>query len=262
MSNFTAVPIDSLQIHYPPDSKSKTKKQKETKETDSTAINIPSPLSKLQNVSSLNDSLRVMSPNKSFSSISPVCRICHEDDSTEKLISPCECIGTLAMVHTNCLEKWLSTSNTDRCEICKYAFKTRRKYRPTLEWFFTHQQMHGPHGFFGDVLCLLLLTPLCLISVYLCGMGALTYFQHGIFEGAGLAALCLFLFATYVLWCMVTVRFHLRTLDTWRSNNQMIQLVDYHASSKKSSHSSSVVPVTKKVAPGGASQRLDLSLFI
>lgn len=258
MSNFTAVPLDSLQIHFPPNSKAKTKRKRET--TDPTIINIPSPLSKVHSVANTNDALQVhLSPNKSFSSINPVCRICHEDDSAEKLISPCECIGTLAMVHTKCLEKWLSTSNTDRCEICKYAFKTRRKYRPTLEWFFTHQQMHGPHGFFGDILCLLLLTPLCLISVYLCGMGALTYFQHGIFEGAGLAALCLFLFATYVLWCMVTIRFHLRTLYTWRSNNQVIQLVDYHMSGKKSS----IQPVSKKVAPGAnSSQRLDLSLFI
>uniref|UniRef100_A0A8D8WH84 E3 ubiquitin-protein ligase MARCH3 n=1 Tax=Cacopsylla melanoneura TaxID=428564 RepID=A0A8D8WH84_9HEMI len=260
MSNFTAVPLDSLQIHYPPnppDTKSKAKKKKETKETDSTTINIPSPPS--SKLSNLNDSLRVISPNKSFTSLNPVCRICHEDDTNEKLISPCECIGTLAMVHTNCLEKWLSTSNTDRCEICKYAFRTRRKYRPIVEWFFTHQQMHGPHGFFGDVLCLLLLTPLCLISLYLCGVGAFNYFKHGIFEGAGLAALCLFLFATYILWCLVTIRFHLRTLDSWRSNNQVIQLVDYHSSNKKSSPTS-IQPFDKKQEP--PPPQTNLSLFI
>lgn len=54
-----------------------TKRKRET--TDPTIINIPSPLSKVHSVANTNDALQVhLSPNKSFSSINPVCRICHE----------------------------------------------------------------------------------------------------------------------------------------------------------------------------------------
>ncbi|CAH0393063.1 unnamed protein product [Bemisia tabaci] len=173
------------------------------------------------------------SPNKSFTSVGPVCRICHEDDSSEKLISPCECIGSMGVVHTSCLEKWLSTSNSDNCEICKYNFRTKRRARPIFQWFCNGQSIHGPHGFYGDILCLLLLTPLCFISVYLCGVGSIVYMKHGVWEGIGLAVLSAFLLITFILWCFVTLRFHWRTLLTWRNTNQVVELMEYQCQSRQ-----------------------------
>ena len=57
------------------------------------------------------------------------CRICHEDDSFDALISPCKCSGTSGMIHKWCLEKWLSSSNHDSCEICRFQFRIRRRPR-------------------------------------------------------------------------------------------------------------------------------------
>jgi len=44
------------------------------------------------------------------------CRICLEDQG--ELISPCNCAGTCANVHIECLQKWINTNNATTCEIC------------------------------------------------------------------------------------------------------------------------------------------------
>ena len=63
------------------------------------------------------------------------CRICHEGDVAESLLSPCSCSGSVGfvcfmfmlnlivqvgLVHRSCLEKWLSSSQYDTCELCRY----------------------------------------------------------------------------------------------------------------------------------------------
>lgn len=54
-------------------------------------------------------------------------------DCMEELISPCDCMGSMSVVHVCCLEKWLSTSNLDRCEVCKFQFKVQRTPRPIIQ---------------------------------------------------------------------------------------------------------------------------------
>uniref|UniRef100_A0A8C0ZRP6 E3 ubiquitin-protein ligase MARCHF3 n=1 Tax=Castor canadensis TaxID=51338 RepID=A0A8C0ZRP6_CASCN len=63
----------------------------------------------------------------------PMCRICHEGSSQEDLLSPCECTGTLGTIHRSCLEHWLSSSNTNYCELCHFRFAVERKPRPLVE---------------------------------------------------------------------------------------------------------------------------------
>lgn len=74
------------------------------------------------------------------------------------------------------------------------------------QWLFSRQSRDGPHGVCGDALCLLLLTPVCLTSVYLCGMGSLAYLQRGAWEGVGLAFLSLIVLFTFFVWGFTTVR--------------------------------------------------------
>lgn len=64
----------------------------------------------------------------------------------------------------------------------------------------------GPQGFYADLTCVILLTPLCILSIYLCAIGAADYMRHGVWEGTGLAALSCFLLATYLVWCYITIR--------------------------------------------------------
>ncbi|XP_063241120.1 E3 ubiquitin-protein ligase MARCHF3-like [Bacillus rossius redtenbacheri] len=53
------------------------------------------------------------------------CRICL-GLSEESLLSPCQCVGSLAFVHRSCLEKWLSSSGRDYCELCGHKYRVQR----------------------------------------------------------------------------------------------------------------------------------------
>lgn len=51
----------------------------------------------------------------------PCCRIClSTDDSTEQLIHPCACKGSIRYVHSKCLVRWLQTQQVKQpcCDIC------------------------------------------------------------------------------------------------------------------------------------------------
>ncbi|GFU30426.1 e3 ubiquitin-protein ligase MARCH3 [Nephila pilipes] len=60
----------------------------------------------------------------------PMCRICYNGPSRERLVRPCKCKGTIEYVHRHCLERWLESTNCETCELCRYHFTTRktRKY--------------------------------------------------------------------------------------------------------------------------------------
>ena len=54
------------------------------------------------------------------------CRICLEGGD---LISPCNCSGTTAFVHEECLVHWLRTSKRTDCEICLYEYEIVEVHR-------------------------------------------------------------------------------------------------------------------------------------
>nr|CAD7450599.1 unnamed protein product [Timema bartmani] len=63
-----------------------------------------------------------------------MCRICHSGGSSSllgTLKSPCYCRGTVALVHMACLERWLSASGTEFCELCGFRFRVERTPRHT-----------------------------------------------------------------------------------------------------------------------------------
>ena len=61
------------------------------------------------------------------------CRICHEGDGKEDLISPCKCTGTMGLIHVSCIEKWLSQAGTSKCEICGFEYVTEKTPRSFCE---------------------------------------------------------------------------------------------------------------------------------
>ncbi|XP_046410891.1 E3 ubiquitin-protein ligase MARCHF3-like isoform X1 [Neodiprion fabricii] len=174
---------------------------------------------------------RTMSSDKQ-NTTSTYCRICHEgDDGLEELVDPCKCSGSVGLVHASCLEKWLSTSNTDRCEICKYVFTIEKKKKPISEsacqWW-RSKSINGPRGIGGDAVCFAVLTPLCFIATYLCAIGASAYSRLGYWEGTGLAILCSLLVMTYCLWLAITIRYHYKIWRRWRRQNQDVVLLVKH----------------------------------
>nr|XP_016930382.1 uncharacterized protein LOC108010077 isoform X2 [Drosophila suzukii] len=70
--------------------------------------------------------------NDSMPSVgSLVCRICHNADNPEQLVSPCLCKGSLTYVHVHCLERWISTSRCTTCELCQFQYNTEQTLRYT-----------------------------------------------------------------------------------------------------------------------------------
>ncbi|XP_039482830.1 uncharacterized protein LOC120446105 isoform X1 [Drosophila santomea] len=68
--------------------------------------------------------------NESMPSVgSLVCRICHNADNPEQLVSPCLCKGSMTYVHVHCLECWISTSRCTTCELCQFQYNTEQTLR-------------------------------------------------------------------------------------------------------------------------------------
>jgi len=66
---------------------------------------------------------------------SPICRICHVTNVLEPLLTPCNCRGTIGLVHRSCIERWLNTAHGDTCEICRFRYHTvltQRSFLPSV----------------------------------------------------------------------------------------------------------------------------------
>ncbi|KAL1123781.1 hypothetical protein AAG570_001554 [Ranatra chinensis] len=125
------------------------------------------------------------------------------------LISPCECAGTVALVHTTCIEKWLTSSNTNHCDLCKHKFNTQRVAPPFSQWMVSQLHPSASYGFFSDFLCLLVLTPACVISIYLCLREAASNSKAtelSIWQYRGFTCLSIILLLSYLFWLYITLR--------------------------------------------------------
>ncbi|XP_041373997.1 E3 ubiquitin-protein ligase MARCHF8-like isoform X2 [Gigantopelta aegis] len=155
-----------------------------------------------------------------------ICRICHEGETHESLLSPCYCAGSVGMLHLSCLERWLGTSNTSRCEICKYEFKVRRI--PRSVWDFLQHSRSGSErkNMICDLACFVVLAPLTVLSAYLCLNGVSYYSKwNDRWEVPGLICLTVSLLVIFVIWCTIAVRHHMMILVNWRKQNQVIKII-------------------------------------
>ncbi|XP_026234905.1 RING_CH-C4HC3_MARCH2_like domain-containing protein [Anabas testudineus] len=152
------------------------------------------------------------------------CRICHEGRASGELLSPCECSGSLAMVHRACLERWLTASKSNHCELCHYQFTLERLPKPLTEWLCSPSMQQQRRTLCGDALCFLFITPLASLSGWLCVQGAVDLYYTNGMEALGLLVLTLALFTIYMFWTMVSVRYHMHLFKTWQETDQKVQL--------------------------------------
>ena len=63
-------------------------------------------------------------------------------------------------------------------------------------------------------------------SAALCGEGSWYYVSIGqVFVGIGLVALCTFLILLYIVWFVLSVRYHLNMWHKWRAENQVVKVI-------------------------------------
>ncbi|KAK1158123.1 E3 ubiquitin-protein ligase MARCH3-like [Acipenser oxyrinchus oxyrinchus] len=155
----------------------------------------------------------------------PFCRICHEGSNNGDLLSPCECSGSLAMVHRSCLEHWLTASNTSHCELCRFEFALERLPKPLSEWLESPAMLHQRRTLCGDAICLMFITPLASLSGWLCVQGAMDLYYSNSMEAIGLIVLTLALFTIYLFWTIVSLRYHIHLFSKWKKTNQNVRLL-------------------------------------
>ncbi|XP_065308166.1 E3 ubiquitin-protein ligase MARCHF2-like [Dermacentor albipictus] len=69
-----------------------------------------------------------------------VCRICYR--GCGDLFAPCNCRGTMALTHKECLERWLRERDANQCSVCLARYRVRRVHAP-LRKFFTDSSNRG-----------------------------------------------------------------------------------------------------------------------
>ncbi|XP_065297021.1 E3 ubiquitin-protein ligase MARCHF3-like [Dermacentor albipictus] len=156
----------------------------------------------------------------------PMCRICHEGDQQDSLVSLCRCSGTTGLLHVTCLERWLNARNVDCCEICYQRFPTAGQATCVRQFF--HWALHGnsQRAVLGDLFCFALLTPVAMPSCFMCTQSASKQTHEGrIIEAAGLVTLACLLVTAYLPWSFLTVRFHYRAFAAWQARNPMRRIM-------------------------------------
>lgn len=162
-------------------------------------------------------------------------RTVHGDDSRTSslssysylgpLISACKCRGTVALVHAQCLERWLTESGHTRCELCGYKYATKRVPRHNIVrsiaiWFNT---VIVTRQMLLDILYLVVTTPLALFSCYICILALRMLLKHGLQEMPwmiiAMLPTCSLTLIAYWGWVITLARLHGRRWRRyWRSN--------------------------------------------
>ncbi|KAL7301865.1 hypothetical protein TKK_0005469 [Trichogramma kaykai] len=147
------------------------------------------------------------------------------------LVSACRCRGTVGLVHTKCLERWLTESGHQNCELCGYRYATVRVpkhglLRSMIGWlktFVATRQM------LLDSLYLLVSTPLAGFSAYVCIVTLKMIMENRIGDVpwtviAMLPTCSLTLFA-YWGWLTTLHRMHGRRWRQYWESNFVVQLL-------------------------------------
>ncbi|KAH6926901.1 hypothetical protein HPB50_022764 [Hyalomma asiaticum] len=154
----------------------------------------------------------------------PICRICHEGDHAGPLSSYCACAGTMGVLHSRCLERWLATSNTESCELCHEHFPTTRVRRTLSEWY--REAPNQRRAVIADVICFVMLSPIAGMGLELCIQGAMRQTTtRQIIQGGSLILLSMLLITAFLIWTYFTVRYHYRCFRQWREDNATVVLV-------------------------------------
>ena len=121
-------------------------------------------------------------------------------------------------------------STLSSCEICGHMFAVEKRPGSMAQWLCRRRSRPldaDRRNLGADLACFLLLTPLAAASAYLCGSSANYYVNHRQPVGAfGMAFLSTFLFAVYLIWLALTLRFHYEAWTAWRSTHQAVRLVE------------------------------------
>lgn len=163
------------------------------------------------------------------------CRICLSSDTTaHAMISPCLCKGSIANVHTMCLEQWLSQKGNNRCDLCSFEFHvySTLKYTMLQSMVIWIKHPRNRAFFIYDTAVFLILNILTgvVISMFVRNLNAVMNMdiaEYGItmwFLASGVAAV-IFWLIVYCLAVSLFVNAQVRPWYQWWRSSRSIRLV-------------------------------------
>ena len=96
-----------------------------------------------------------------------ICKICHcgSQESGTPLITPCLCAGSIKFVHEECLiMKWVKTSTSKTCELCKHKIATELK--PFAKWERINLTEYERGNLLGRAISLIIVAPISVFMVW------------------------------------------------------------------------------------------------
>ncbi|XP_055839247.1 uncharacterized protein LOC129907179 [Episyrphus balteatus] len=183
----------------------------------------------------LNNNTESISSLKSIGSF--VCRICHNAEHPDRLVSPCICKGSLTYVHTYCLEHWISTSGKTKCELCQFQYETIQTLRYTclqsLRMWYSHSMSRRALQEDCQMFSLLTLVAFGIIGTILVGIQHYFVQQRGsnmpavarIWTKGWLLFFLFMTFSVYFLNVYILVRGQLGPWYRWWQSAREIKLI-------------------------------------
>ena len=98
-----------------------------------------------------------------------ICKICHcgSEESGTPFITPCLCAGSIKFVHEECLIKWMKSSTSKTCELCKHKIATELKPFAKWERIKLVDLTDSEYGnLFGRAINLIIIAPLVAFMVW------------------------------------------------------------------------------------------------
>lgn len=163
------------------------------------------------------------------------CRICLScDESLCTMISPCLCKGSIANVHSTCLEQWLSQKGNNRCDLCSFEFDvySKLKYNLLQSMVIWIKHPRNRAFFIYDTVVFLILNILTavVISMFVRNLHAvmnMNIAEYGVtmwFLASGVAAV-IFWLIVYCLAVSLFINAQVRPWYQWWKASRTIRLV-------------------------------------
>ncbi|KAL1140163.1 hypothetical protein AAG570_000095, partial [Ranatra chinensis] len=173
---------------------------------------------------------------------SDICRICHDSDKDEGLLSPCKCKGSMSLVHRSCLERWLAEADSTVCELCGHVYNTKRSPKYGLlasvwAWLRSSETRRERREMAFDFLACCAFTPLVVIGTYLgIVMGETLYLNELELDNAmdnlpgrlatlSVVSLMTTLDLAYASWLLLKLQYHIGQWYFWYRRNCKVSLL-------------------------------------
>ncbi|CAF0931493.1 unnamed protein product [Rotaria sp. Silwood1] len=208
--------------YYPSNENTKTRSELVSLITESLPLDNNGEFSSIPIINNEENSLNEQDKNETGNL--QVCRICYSTGDLQSLIAPCQCSGTMGILHQNCLERWLEISNTTKCEICQHEYEVIRY--PKSLFYFLRNPLHPSdiRYLINDIILFIFLTTI--ISWLIIMSISKIQITKIFFDGLSYFILPFSVFFIYIVWCWVSFRYHIQIIKEWRSVNQLIRVIN------------------------------------